>query len=73
MCNDVLGDRASAPRAVVAMLLLVASLLGDGRCMAAPPPDESSAAKLVNPGPDPRYKADILVVVAHPDDELLVP
>jgi LmbE family N-acetylglucosaminyl deacetylase len=72
MCNDVLGDRASAPRAVVAMLLLVAGLLGDDPCAAAAPPDESSAARLVNPGPDPRYKADILVVVAHPDDELLV-
>jgi LmbE family N-acetylglucosaminyl deacetylase len=26
----------------------------------------------VSPSPDDRYKADILVVVAHPDDELLV-
>jgi len=46
-------------------LLLVAISFGssEGICQIAPSGEQA------NPGPDDRFKADILLIVAHPDDE----
>lgn len=46
------------------LLRICTALVLGGLPAAANPP-----APLSYPGPDPRYKADLLLVVAHPDDE----
>ncbi len=49
-------------RVICVFLFLLAMAWGQARLPLAPP----------YPAPDARYKADILVVVAHPDDETMV-
>ena len=51
------------PVLLLANLLLIASTFGGS---------QASPAPALVPAPDPRYKADILLVVAHPDDDTAV-
>lgn len=50
------------PLAVGVLACIVFSCVGLIRSQTAPPPAQV-------PAPDPRYKADVLVIVAHPDDD----
>jgi len=70
MKHDDLGLRANWWQAALAGLFLVAT----SGCWAANPASGPMGQQPVrqappNPGPDDRFKTDILVIVAHPDDE----
>jgi len=66
--------RFNYPRVLLLLAAVIAATLAPGALVAAGPGGVPAEGQMAppNPAPDERFKADILVIVAHPDDETAV-